>query len=64
MADFQFELVSPEKLLFSGEVASVTAPGTEGEFTVLKDHAAFLTTLRPGRVAIGRIAAISADLKR
>ena len=52
MADFQFELVSPEKLLFSGEVASVTAPGTEGEFTVLKDHAAFLTTLRPGRVVI------------
>ena len=52
MAAFQFELVSPEKLLFSGEVASVTAPGTEGEFTVLKDHAAFLTTLRPGRVVI------------
>ena len=52
MAAFQFELVSPEKLLFSGEVEAVTAPGTEGEFTVLKDHAAFLTTLRPGRVAI------------
>ena len=52
MAAFQFELVSPEKLLFSGEVESVTAPGTEGEFTVLKDHAPFLTTLRPGRVSI------------
>lgn len=52
MAAFQFELVSPEKLLFSGEVEAVTAPGTEGEFTVLKDHAAFLTTLRPGKVAI------------
>ena len=52
MAAFQFELVSPEKLLFSGEVEAVTAPGTEGEFTVLKDHAAFLTTLRPGRVVI------------
>jgi F-type H+-transporting ATPase subunit epsilon len=52
MAAFQFELVSPEKLLFSGEVEAVTAPGTEGEFTVLKDHAAFLTTLRPGKVSI------------
>ncbi len=52
MAAFQFELVSPEKLLFSGEVEAVTAPGTEGEFTVLKDHGAFLTTLRPGKVVI------------
>lgn len=52
MAAFQFELVSPEKLLFSGEVEAVTAPGIEGEFTVLKDHAPFLTTLRPGKVSI------------
>ena len=52
MAAFPFELVSPEKLLFSGEVEAVTAPGTEGEFTVLKDHAPLLTTLRPGRVVI------------
>lgn len=52
MAAFTFELVSPEKLLFSGEVEAVTAPGTEGEFTVLKDHAPFLTTLRPGLVKV------------
>ena len=49
---FQFELVSPEKLLFSGDVDAVIAPGTEGEFTVLKDHAAFMTTLRPGKITI------------
>lgn len=49
---FEFELVSPEKLLFSGEVEAVTAPGTDGEFTVMKDHAPFLTTLRPGWVKI------------
>ena len=52
MAPFPFELVSPERLLFSGEVESVTAPGIEGEFTVLKDHAPFMTTLKPGWVRI------------
>ena len=52
MASFPFELVSPERLLFSGEVESVVAPGVEGEFTVLKDHAPFMTTLKPGWVHI------------
>ena len=52
MAAFRFELVSPEKLLFSGEVEAVTAPGIEGEFTVLGDHAPFMTTLKPGLVRI------------
>ena len=49
---FPFELVSPERLLFSGEVDEVVAPGVEGEFTVLKDHAPFMTTLKPGWVHI------------
>ena len=49
---FPFELVSPERLLFSGEVDEVIAPGVEGEFTVLKDHAPFMTTLKPGWVHI------------
>jgi len=52
MAAFSFELVSPEKLLFSGEVDAVVAPGVEGEFTVLRDHAPFLTTLKPGVIEI------------
>ena len=52
MAPFPFELVSPDRLLFSGQVESVTAPGIEGEFTVLKDHAPFMTTLKPGWVRI------------
>ena len=52
MAAFSFELVSPEKLLFSGQVDAVVAPGTEGEFTVLKDHAPFMTTLKPGVIEI------------
>ena len=52
MAAFPFELVSPERLLFTGEVDSVVVPGTEGEFTVLKDHAPLMSTLKPGIVTI------------
>lgn len=52
MPAFHFELVSPEKLLFSGEVESVVAPGAEGQFTVLKDHAPVMTTLKSGVVTV------------
>ena len=48
MAAFHFELVSPEQLLFSGEVESVAIPGIEGQMTILKDHAPVMTTLKPG----------------
>ena len=55
MADpFQFELVSPERLLMSEPVEQVVVPGSEGYFTVLKGHAAFMSTLRPGVVDIIR----------
>ena len=53
MADaLKFELVSPEKLLKSGDVRQVTMPGTEGDFTVLINHAPVLSTLRPGVVDV------------
>jgi F-type H+-transporting ATPase subunit epsilon len=52
MTAFHFELVSPEKLLFSGEVQSVVAPGSDGQFTVLAQHAPVMTTLKPGVVTI------------
>jgi F-type H+-transporting ATPase subunit epsilon len=47
-----FELVSPARLLFSGDVESVVLPGTEGEMTILPMHAPVLSTLRPGVVTI------------
>lgn len=53
MASFPFELVSPERLLFTGDVEDVIVPGVEGEMTVLKDHAPLMTTLKPGIVSIG-----------
>jgi F-type H+-transporting ATPase subunit epsilon len=54
MATFQFNLVSPEKLLFAGSVTQVDVPGTEGDFGVLAGHAPFVTTLRPGILVMYR----------
>jgi F-type H+-transporting ATPase subunit epsilon len=52
MPAFHFELVSPEKLIFAGEVEAVVVPGSEGEFTVLKDHSPLMSTLKPGVVSV------------
>jgi F-type H+-transporting ATPase subunit epsilon len=54
MATFQFNLVSPEKLLFAGEVTQVDVPGAEGDFGVLAGHSPFVTTLRPGILTMYR----------
>jgi F-type H+-transporting ATPase subunit epsilon len=53
MADLlTFELVSPERLLSSGQVAMVVVPGAEGDFAVLPGHAPMMSTIRPGAIAI------------
>jgi F-type H+-transporting ATPase subunit epsilon len=52
MATFHFDLVSPERLLFSGEVDQVDVPGSEGEFGVLAGHAPLVATLKPGLLVI------------
>lgn len=52
MALFHFELVSPDKQLFNGPAESVLAPGAEGDFQVLRNHAAVMTSLRPGVVVV------------
>ncbi len=54
MAGLHFELVSPARLLFSGDVAMVTIPGTEGDMGILPGHAPVLSTLRPGVVSIDK----------
>ena len=66
MADpFQFELVSPERLLMSAPVDQVVVTGEEGYFTVLKGHAPFMSTLKPGVVDVtrGRNVGGRADLR-
>jgi len=52
MAAFHFELVSPERLVFSGNVEAVVVPGAEGAFTVLKDHAPVMAILKAGIVEV------------
>jgi F-type H+-transporting ATPase subunit epsilon len=53
MADtLQFELVAPEKLIFSGDVEMVVVPGVEGDFGVLPGHALLISTVRPGVIEI------------
>jgi F-type H+-transporting ATPase subunit epsilon len=47
-ATFNFELVTPERLVFSGEASQVVVPGSEGDFAVLAGHSPFISTLRPG----------------
>ena len=51
MADgFKFELVSPEKLLVSGDAEIVAVPGSEGDMGVMANHAPVMTSLRSGMV--------------
>ena len=46
--NFNLEIISPEKILFSEKVSSVTIPSFEGEMTILADHIPLITFLRPG----------------
>jgi F-type H+-transporting ATPase subunit epsilon len=52
MATFHFDLVSPEKLLFSGDVTQVDVPGQEGDFGVLAGHAPFVAMMKPGVLTV------------
>ena len=52
MATFHFDLVSPEKLAFSGEVDQVDIPGSEGDFGVLAGHAPVVAAIRPGILTV------------
>ena len=51
MADeLMLEIVTPEKMAFTGKVEEVTVPGTEGEFGVLRGHAALLSSVDIGEL--------------
>ncbi len=52
MATFHFDLVSPEKLAFSGEVEQVDLPGAEGDVGVMAGHAPAVIALRPGIMTV------------
>lgn len=46
------QLITPEKILFEGEIRGVQVPGTEGDFGVLPGHAPFVSTIREGVIEI------------
>ncbi|MFA7446099.1 MAG: F0F1 ATP synthase subunit epsilon [Flavobacteriaceae bacterium] len=48
----KLEIISPEAVLFSGEVTSVTVPGANGEFQMLNNHAAIVSVLAKGKIKI------------
>ena len=52
MATFHFDLVSPAKLIFTGDVTQVDVPGLEGDFGVLAGHAPLVATLKPGVLTV------------
>ena len=52
MATISFDLVSPEKLLFSDKVGMIIVPGKDGDIGVLPNHSKLLSSLRPGKVLL------------
>lgn len=46
----RLKIVSPEKVEYTGEAASVLVPGTKGSFEILNDHAPIISSLQPGIV--------------
>lgn len=48
----QLEILTPDKSLFSGNADAVTLPGADGQFQILKDHAALVASLAQGEVKI------------
>lgn len=46
----KLKIVSPERIVFNGEVECVTVPGTAGEFEILVDHAPIISSLETGTV--------------
>ena len=52
MPDIRFEIVTAERVVYSEDVNSVLAPGTEGELGILPNHSPLLTTLKPGELRV------------
>ena len=49
---FKFEIISPEKIIFSNKSTMVTLPSYEGDMSVLKYHISIITFLRPGIIKV------------
>lgn len=54
MPEINLEIITPEKVTFKDTVESVTVPGTQGSFQVLKDHAPLMSTIEIGIIKINK----------
>lgn len=54
MSTFSLQVVTPERVFFSGDASMVIAPGSEGVFGVLIGHAPFISSLKPGVIEVER----------
>ena len=50
--NFKFEIISPEKIVFSGDVIMITLPSYEGDMSILKNHISTINFLRPGIIKV------------
>ena len=50
--NFKFEIINPERIVFSNDVNAVTLPSYEGDMSVLKNHISIITFLRPGVIRV------------
>ena len=50
--NFKLEIISPEKIIFSGNATMVTLPSYEGDMGILKNHISIITFLRPGIIKV------------
>jgi F-type H+-transporting ATPase subunit epsilon len=57
----KLEIVTPESIIFKGEVVSVTLPGLNGQFQLLSNHTAIISALKSGEVRI-KLSNVSEDL--
>ncbi len=48
----QLDIITPDKKIYSGEVTSVSVPGTLGRFQMLKNHAPIISSLQAGKVKV------------
>ena len=50
--NFKLEIISPEKVIFSGDTKMVVLPSYEGDMSILKNHISIITFLRPGMIRV------------
>ena len=50
--NFKLQIISPEKIIFSGDSKMVTIPSYEGDMSLLKNHISIITFLRPGIIKV------------